>query len=143
MRLVANDERAQMRTQLVVRVGGNMVEFVHGDKPVIESRHAELVHGKAEGGVGTDQHFIVAVKEHAPDRIDFAAIVTTRRVAEVPFRDDLPVCPKAKLTQWLRPGSSRRSTFSGNDDDRLLESLVLQLVQGDEHECTALARSGR
>jgi hypothetical protein len=42
-----------------------VVELVHRDQPVVESLHAEPLHRETEGGVGADQHLVVAVKETA------------------------------------------------------------------------------
>src|SRR3546814_1014833 len=77
MHPVAGDELAEVQAQLVVRAGGNMVEFVHRDQPVVERLHAEPVHREAEGGVGADQHLVIAFKESA-DRIDLAAVLAGR-----------------------------------------------------------------
>jgi siroheme synthase len=58
--LVPRDELAEVLAELVVRVGRNVVELVHGDQPVVERLHAELLHREAEGGMGADQHLVVA-----------------------------------------------------------------------------------
>ena len=99
-----------MQAELVVGIGRDVVELVHGDQAVVEGLHAELVHGEAEGGVGADQHLVLAVEERS-DRIDLAAVVAAWRVAEVPFRLDVPIRPEAELGSAARRGSSRRSTF--------------------------------
>ena len=63
--LVARDELPEMQAQLVVGVGGDVVELVDGDQPIVECLDPELVHGEAEGRVGADQHLVVAVEERA------------------------------------------------------------------------------
>ena len=100
MHLVAGDELAEMQAELVVGIGGDVVELVHRDQPVVERLDAELVDGEAEGRVGADQHLVVAFEKRA-DRIDLAAIVRAGRVAEVPFRLDAPVGPEAVFRQRL------------------------------------------
>jgi hypothetical protein len=65
---------------------------IHGNQPIVEGFYPELVDGKAEGGMGAHKHLVAALQEGG-DGIDLAAIVTTRRVAEIPFRRDLPVGP--------------------------------------------------
>ena len=98
---------AEMQAQLVVGVGGDVVKLVHGDQPVVECLDAELVHGEAEGRMGADQHLVVAFQER-PDRIDLAAIVRARRIAEVPFRLDLSSRPRSRTWSAAHHGSSRR-----------------------------------
>ena len=56
-------ELAEMQAQLVVGIGRDVMELVHGDQPVVEGIHSELVHGKAEGSVGADQKLIAAVEK--------------------------------------------------------------------------------
>ena len=119
---------AEMLAELVVGIGRDVVELVHGDQPVVERLHAELVHGEAEGGVGADQHLVVAFEERA-DRIDLAAVVRAGRVAEVPFRLDVPVGPKAELGQRLVV-EARADGFLRHDDDRLLEPLIVRACRG-------------
>ena len=124
VRLVAGDELAEMLAELVVGVGGDVVELVHGDQPVVERLDAELVDGEAEGRVGADQHLVVALEERA-DRLDLAAVVRAGRVAEIPFRLDRPVGPEAELGQRLVV-EARADGLLRHDDDRLLEALVLR-----------------
>ena len=112
MHAVAGDELAEMQAELVVGVGRDVVELVHGDQPVVEGFHPEPVHGEAEGGMGADQHLVVALEER-PDRIDLAAIVRARRVAEVPFRLDASSRPRSRTWSAAHRGSSRRLIFSG------------------------------
>jgi hypothetical protein len=50
--------------------------------------------------VGADQHLVVAFEERA-QRLDLAAVVVARRVAQVPLGLDLPVGPEAVLRQRL------------------------------------------
>ena len=56
MRLVAGDEMAEMHAELVVGIGGDMVEFIHRDQPVVESLNPKFVDGEAKGRMGADQH---------------------------------------------------------------------------------------
>ncbi|MNH87255.1 hypothetical protein D3C87_1322820 [compost metagenome] len=63
--LVAVDERAQLASQFVVGVGGNVVELVDGYQAVVEGFEAQLFHGKAEGGMRADQHLVAAIQEGA------------------------------------------------------------------------------
>ena len=56
---------AEMQAELVVGIGRDVVELVHGDQPVVERLDAELVHGEAEGRMGADQHLVVAFEERA------------------------------------------------------------------------------
>lgn len=100
VRLVANDEGRELRTQPVVRAGGDVMEFIHRDQPVIESFNAKFVHGKAEGRVGAYQHRIAAFQELA-NRFHLGGInlflVRPRRIAQVPLRFHSPVGPEAVL----------------------------------------------
>ena len=101
MHAVAGDELAEMQAELVVGIGRDVVELVHGDQPVVERLDAEPVHGEAEGRMGADQHLVVAF-EKRPDRIDLAAIVRAGRVAEVPFRRDASSRPRSRTWSAAR-----------------------------------------
>ena len=65
MHPVTRDHRAQMRAQLVVGVGRDVVEFVHRDQPIIERLDTILFDGEPEGGVGADQNLVGAGKKRA------------------------------------------------------------------------------
>lgn len=129
-----------MIAEFIVGVGGNMVEFVYGNQAAIERFYPKLVYCEAKGGVGANQHFGIAI-EKLLDRIDFAAVVAAGSIAEVPLGFDLPICPEAKLTQGfiMEAGADR---FLWDNDDGLLEVLVFQFVEGDEHECPTFAGGG-
>ncbi len=131
----------EMQAELVVGIGGDVVELVHRDQPVVERLHPEPVDGEAEGGVGADQHFVGAVQERA-DRIDLAAVVRAGRVAKIPFGLDMPVRPEAEFGQRLVVEAGADRLFR-HDDDRLFEPLVGELVERDEHQRPALARGRR
>ena len=100
MGAVAGYELAEMRAQLVVGVGGDVVEFVDGNQPVVESLDAVLIDGEAKRRVRADQHLVITRQEY-PDGLDLPAIVTAWRVAEVPLRVDAPICPEAELRERL------------------------------------------
>ena len=97
MRLVACNELAEMRAQLVVGIDRDVMELIHGDQPVVKGFHSELVHGEAEGGMGAHQHLVPAVEKRL-DGLDLAALGAWR-VAEIPLRRNGPVGPEAELTQ--------------------------------------------
>jgi hypothetical protein len=73
MHLVAGDELPKVLAQLVVGVGGDVVELVHRDQPVVETPPRQTVDREAERRMGADQHLVIAFKESA-DGIDLAAI---------------------------------------------------------------------
>src|SRR3546814_14751503 len=50
MHFIPRDELRKVLAQLVAGVGGNMVELVHRDQPIIEGGDAEFLHREAEGG---------------------------------------------------------------------------------------------
>ena len=89
------DELPKMRAELVVRVGRDVVELIDGDQAVVELLNAVRIDREAERRVGADQHLVVAFEERA-DRLDLAAVVIAGRVAEVPFRLNVPVGPEAE-----------------------------------------------
>src|SRR5690606_32572440 len=95
--------------------------------------------GEAEGRVGADKHLVVALEKRA-ERADLSSIVRAGRVAEVPFRLNRPVRPKATLAQRLVI-EARADRLLRHNDDCLFETLVGELVEGDEHQRAALARS--
>ena len=140
MHLVACDQLAQMRAQLVVRIGRDVVELVNGDQTIVEGFYAELVDRKAEGRMGADQHPVVAFQK-AAQRVDLAAI-GARRVAQVPARLHLPVRPEAILAERFVIEAGADGLF-GHHDDCLAQILIGQLVERDEHQCAALAGGRR
>src|SRR5690606_36236360 len=109
----------------VVWVGRYMVKLVHRNQPIIEGGNAKLIDRKAEGGVSTHQNLIVAVEEGA-QRFDLAAVVRTRRIAQVPFWLYLPVGPKAVLRQRFVV-KARADRLFRHHDNGLLHPLVMQL----------------
>jgi hypothetical protein len=96
--------------RLVVGVGGNMVEFVHGDKPVVERLDPQFVDCEPEGRMGAGQHLVGTFEERA-DRIDLAAIVAARvrRTDSTSARQSNP--PRSRIWSAVRHGNSIRSTF--------------------------------
>src|SRR3546814_18538428 len=88
---------SDLLAQLVAGVGGNMVELVHRDQTIIEGGDAEFLHREAEGGMGADQHLVVAFQKRA-DAVAIAAVLS-RRVAEVPFGGDGTIRPKADFAK--------------------------------------------
>src|SRR6266851_6974741 len=118
-----------------------MVKLVHGDKPVVELLNAIFIDGKAERRVRADQYLVAALKKGS-NGFDLSAVVIARRITEVPFWLHAPVFPKAELGQRLVVEACA-DCFFRHDDDRLLEPLILELVERDEHERATLARRGR
>ena len=129
-----------MQAELVVRVGRNVVELIDRDQSIIERFHAVGIDRETEGRVGADQHLVVTFKEGA-QRLDLAAVVIARRVAQVPLGFDVPVGPETVLRQRLVVEASTDGLFRYNDDG-LLQALVIELVECHEHQRTALARCG-
>lgn len=117
------------------------MELVYRDQPVIEGLDAEPIHGEAEGGMGADQHLVIASQKCA-ERINLAAIVGAWRIAQIPLRLDAPVSPETELAQRFIV-KARSDRLLGHHDNSLLDPLVRQLVERDEHQRTALAGSGR
>ena len=135
MHLVAGDQLAQVRTQPVLRVGGNVVKLVHGDQTVIERDHPEFFHRKTESGMGTNQHLVAAFQKRS-HCIDLTALVGAGGIAQVPTRLHMPVGPETVTCKWLIV-EARTNGFFRHHNDSLLDVLVGQLVQGDEHQCPA------
>jgi hypothetical protein len=56
-----------------------------------------LIDGEAEGGMGADQHLVVAARKR-PSALTLPPLsVVAGRVAQVPFRRHMPVSPEAEL----------------------------------------------
>ena len=102
VRFVARHELPHVLAQPVVRVGGDVVELVHGDQAVVEGFDAELLHREAERGVRADQHLVVAFQELL-HRVHLAAVVAAGRVAQIP--SSAPPVQSAQKPDWLS-GSS-------------------------------------
>ena len=140
MRAVARDELPEMLAEPVFGIGRDVVELVDGNQPAVESVRAEPVHGETKGGMRTDENSVLAMEKRL-DRIDLSAI-SAWCVAEVPFWADGPVRPEAELAKRCVVKARTDGPF-GHDDDRLAETLVVHLVQSDEHQRPALARGRR
>jgi len=82
MHAVTGDELAEMQTELVVGVGGNVVKLVDGDQAVVELLHTKLIYGEAERRVCADQYLVAAVKKGS-NGFDLSAVVIAGRVTEV------------------------------------------------------------
>ena len=115
-----------------------MVKFVDGDQPVVKGFHAETLYGEAEGGVGTDQRF-VATRHKRLHRFHLTAIFS-RRVAEVPAGLHRPVVVEAELRQRL-VGEAGADRLFRHRDNCLFDTLLIELVEGDEHQRPALSGS--
>ena len=127
---------AQLAAETVVRVAADVVELVHGNQATVEGFHAQLIHGKAEGGMGAHQHLIAAGQELA-NRLHlglrYARLVHARRIAQVPLRLDRPIGPEAVLGQFLAGKAATDGTL-GHNNDGLFDALIVELVQRDEHQ---------
>ena len=135
---VAGHELAHVVAEAVVGVGGDVVKLIHRDEALVEDLDAEFFHREAEGGVGADEGAVAAVQEFLQG-LDLAAVLGAGGIAEVPARLDFPVGPETALGERLVV-EARADGFFRDDDDGLLELLVVQLFEGDEHERSALAR---
>ena len=118
-------------------IGRNVVKLIDRDQPIVEGFHAELLDREAERGVRADEHLVGAVQKLL-HRFDLAAVVVARALAEIPLRLHFPVRPEAELRQRFVV-KARADRSLRHDDDRLLELLILQLIEGDEHQRAALA----
>ena len=82
--------------------------------------------------MGADQHLVTAFQERAQS-IDLAAIIGARCIAQVPTWLHMPVGPEAVAAQWLVV-KARTDGFFRHHDDGLLDVLVRQLIQRNEHQ---------
>lgn len=126
--------------QLVVGVAGYVVKLIHRDQAVVKGLHPKGVHRKAESGMSTDQHLVRALQK-GTQRLNLAAVVVARCIAEVPLGLNVPVGPKAILGQRFVVEAGANRPFRHHDDG-LLQALVRQLVKGYKHQRPALAGSG-
>lgn len=119
----------------------DVVKLVHSYQAIVELLHAVCVYREAERRMGADEHLIRAPKKCA-NGVDLPPVVPAWGVAQVPFWLHAPVGPKAELLQRLIV-EARADGFFRHNDDRLLEALMLELVQCDKHEGAALTGCGR
>ena len=91
------DELRVTASELVVGIGGDMMEFIDRNQPIVKGLDAECFDREAEGRVRADEHLVCASEKRA-ERIDLAAVVAPRRIAQVPSRRDFPIRPEAILT---------------------------------------------
>ena len=121
------------------------MELVDGDQTVVKGCDAQLFHCEAERCMGADQG-LVAAGQKLPHRINFglgrSRLIASRRIAQVPLRCDVPVPIEAKLAQCLVCKAAADGPLRHHHDG-LLQALVVQLVQCDEHQRPGLARGGR
>jgi hypothetical protein len=112
-----------MLAQLISGIRRYMVKFVHGDQAVVELLHSKLIDSKAQRCMGTDQHLVIALQEHA-DGIQLAAVIPARCVTEIPLGSDFPVRPEPVLRQQLVV-ETRTDGPLRHDDNGLLAALIL------------------
>lgn len=141
MGLVALHELCNVLPQLVVGVGRDMMELVHCHKPVIERLNTVLINGESKGGVCAHQDLLVTLEKRL-HRLDLAAVLRPRSVAEIPLRCDVPIRDKAEIGERLRVEASSDGPLR-NHDYCLLDFLFMELVEGYEHQGTAVTRGWR
>ena len=110
------------------------MELIHCYQAIIKGGHAKAINGKAEGCVGADQDGVFAVEEGF-DRVDLAAVLAGC-VAQVPFWLDRPIPIEAMLGQRFIIEAGADGLFRDNNDG-FLDALIVQLVERNEHQCTA------
>lgn len=143
--LVARDEPPHLAAQPVVRIAAHVVELVHRDQPAIEGLHAQLIDSKAKRGMGTHQHRVCAGQKLANRfdlRLRYSRLIDAGCVAEIPLRPDGPVGPEAVRGQRLVCEAAADRALR-DEDNGLLQPLVVQLVERDEHQRAGLARGRR
>ena len=145
MGFVVTDQLRQLGAKAIASIGGDMVEFVDGDERIVEGLDAQFVKGKTEGRMGADQHLVIAGQKLAKCLdlgLGHLGIIGTRRVAQVPLRGDVPIGEEAIFAQRLA-GEAGADGPLRHADNRLLDALIDQLVERDEHQCPRFARGGR
>ena len=145
MHLVAGDELRELAAQAVVGIAADVMELVDRDQPTVEGFDTQFIDGKAKSGVRANQHLVVACEELADCLhlgLSDARLIDAGSVAEVPLRLDGPVRPKALGTEFLVGEAAADGAF-GHHDDGLLEPLVVQLVERNEHESARRTGGGR
>ena len=122
-----------------VLVGRHVVELVDCHKSVIKSRGRKLRHRKTQRRVGANQHCVVTFKE-TQERVNLAAVPSGS--AQVVAIFYLPVRKEPVLYEGGAGKRGANGTFWNSDDD-LVDSLMEEFVEGDEHECPGLPRCRR
>ena len=145
MDFVARDELAELTAQAVIRIAADVMKFVNRDQPIVERLDAQIIDGEPKGRVRAHQHWVTARKEFT-DRFNFGfgnfRLIDPRRIAEVPLRLDRPIRPKPVCGQLLI-GEAAADRALRHDDNCLAQALVVELVEGDEHERARLPGSRR
>ena len=138
MHLVACNECPQLIPQYVIRVAGNMMKLINSDQSIIKSLNPKFFYRKTEGSMGTNQHFVstfqkLAHRTHLGFRNFW--LIHARRITQVPLRGYFPIPIEAVLTQRLI-GKAAANRALRHHDDGLLQALIVELVQRDEHQRT-------
>ena len=136
MGAVAGEEVREVNAKLAVGVGGHVVELVNRDQTVVEGGDAEFLHRETKRRMRANQRPVGAGEKRA-DGIHLAAI-RARRVAQVPPRCHRPIRPEAVLRERLivETGADRALR---HHHDGLLQPLVVQFIERNEHQCAAFA----
>ena len=125
-----------------VRVGisRGMVELINGQQCVVEVLIRDFLHAVAQRGVGTHQDLRALLMEEFDEAPLLVLLVLHVRQVEVGCH--LPVSEEAL---WHQPCVLKRASNAlfRHGHHHTFQSLVHQLVQGDEHQRTALARCWR
>jgi hypothetical protein len=139
--LVPRDELPQVQAELVVGVGET---WWNSSTAISRSSNASTPNlSTAKRKVAWVQtSTLSSLSRKRADRLDLAAVVVARRVAQVPLAARPPVGPEAVLGQRLIVEAGADGLFR-HDDDGLLQALVVQLVERDKHQRAALARGRR
>ena len=85
--LTSNKRKARFESNLRSDIGSALdipssAVLIDSDQAIIKCCNAEPIHGKAEGRMGADQHFVITLQEGL-DGIDLATVFA-RCIAEVP-----------------------------------------------------------
>ena len=126
--------------QSAVCVGTGMVELVYCQEAVVELLVAYFLHAVAQGGMGADQNLCLVLLEELYKPLRLVALVAG--IAEIEVWGYSPVGKEAVLHQvGVLEGPA--DAFLGYCHHHFLDALVHELVEGDEHQGSALAGGWR
>ena len=127
-------------TQIRVGISRGMVKFIDSQERVVEVLVRYLLHAIAQRGVGTHQNLCSRLTEEFYEAAFLVFLVLHIRQVEV--GSHLPV-GKESVGPQFRVLKRAPDALFRHRHHHLLQSLMHQLVQSDEHQRTAFARCWR
>ncbi|BDT16063.1 hypothetical protein N39L_57860 [Limnospira platensis NIES-39] len=140
MGFVASHQLADMVSQLVVRVRGNMVKLINRNQAIVSAFLRQIYPPQSRRWHGCKLRL-----DHRASRKVFTASTLPPSLPSGLQRFHRgSTCQSAQKPNLVRGSSWKLApiAFSPGNDDRLFQVLVFQLIEGDKHQRPTFPRGG-